>query len=181
MKMDLLKKKKMLLTYALAMSLSAASLTGCVGENKQFYYTTEENGDLLVEGTISFDMFKELKLIHLTNELAGIDKYILAKEYKYTSSSSAIVFNYVDMENGRKVYDSSGNSFKNFNVEIIVDIMYDYIYKYDMIKDSYDIEDIKKIKEYLLNDETLNIGKSEEQEESDKEEARVLRKSKKYC
>ena len=62
MKMDLLKKKKMLLAYAIATSLSIPVLSSC-GTN-YFDYKIEENGDLLVEGTITFDKFKKLKLIH---------------------------------------------------------------------------------------------------------------------
>ena len=85
------------------------------------------------------------------------------------------------MENGKIVYASKDDDFKNFNLEIVVDRLIDYIYKYDMVKDKYDIEDIKKIKEYLLLDETLNIGKEMQEKENNKEEVRVLKKSKKYC
>ena len=174
MKMDLLKKKKMLLAYAIATSLSIPVLSSC-GTN-YFDYKIEENGDLLVEGTITFDKFKKLKLIHLTNEIALIDKYILVSEDK-ENYRTYIKVSYVDMENGKIVYDSKNADFKNFNLEIVVDRLIDYIYKYDMVKDKYDIEDIKKIKEYLLLDETLNIGK----DNNNKEEVRVLKKSKKYC
>lgn len=178
MKFDLLKKKKMLLAYALATSLSISALSSC-GAN-YLTYKVEENGDLLVEGTITFDECKKLKLIHLTNEIALIDKYILVSEDKEIYRTY-IKFSYVDMENGKTVYKSSEDDFKNFNLEIVVDRLIDYIYKYDMVKDKYDIEDIKKIKEYLLLDETLNIGKDMQEKENNKEEVRVLKKSKKYC
>lgn len=167
----------MLLAYALAISLSVSALTSCGNDN--FYYTIEENGDLVFEGTVSFDTFKKLKLAHLTNKIALIDEYVLVREHVPTGLIKRL--EYIDMENGKIVYASKDDDFKNFNLEIVVDRLIDYIYKYDMVKDKYDIEDIKKIKEYLLLDETLNIGKEMQEKENNKEEVRVLKKSKKYC
>ena len=172
MRIDLLKKKKMLLAYALATSLSIPALSSC-GTN-YFDYKVEENGELLVEGTITFDKFKKLKLIHLTNEIAEIDKYILAEEKEQVQMYNGSIFYYIDIETGKKVYNNKDDDFKNFKLEIVVDRLIDYLYKYDMVKDSYDIEDIQKIKEYLLLDETLNIREVEEQ-------TKLLKKSKKYC
>ena len=179
MKFDLLKKKKMLLAYALATSLSIPALSSC--RTDYCDYKVEENGDLLVEGTITFDEFKKLKLIHLTNEIAEIDKYILVEEKEYLQRYDSSRFAYIDMETGELIYDTEDDDIKNFNLEIVVDRLIDYVYKYDMVKDNYDIEDIKKIKEYLLLDETLNVGKEMQEKENNKEEVRVLKKSKKYC
>lgn len=179
MKMDLLKKKKMLLVYAIATSLSIPVLSSC-GTN-YFDYKVEENGELLVEGTITFDKFKKLKLIHLTNEIALIDKYIIVEEKEYLQRYDSSKLVYVDVENGKIVYNTKDDDFKNFNLEIVVDRLIDYIYKYDMVKDSYDIEDIKKLKESLLLDESLNIGRKMQEKENTKEEVRVLKRSKKYC
>lgn len=179
MNFDLLNKKKKLLAYAIATSLSIPALSSC-GTN-YFDYKVEENGDLLVEGTITFDKFKKLKLIHLTNEIALIDKYIIVEEKEYLQRYTSSKLVYVDMENGKIVYNSKDDDFKNFNLEIVVDRLIDYMYKYDMVKDNYDIEDIKRIKEYLLLDETLNIGKDNLEEENIQEEVRVLKKRRKYC
>ena len=57
-------------------------------------------------------------------------------------------------------------------MEIVIDHIVDYLYKYDMVKDNYSIEDVKSLKQLLLEDE--DVFKSVLQESSNK----VLRRKK---
>ena len=57
---------------------------------------------------------------------------------------------YKSIEIGKKVYEQANDDFKNFKMEIVIDHMVDYLYKYDMIKDNYSIEDVKSLKQLLL-------------------------------
>ena len=72
---ELLKQKKKALVLMISVILGTTTLTGC-GDNT-FDYQYEEDGTVMVEGTISYGMLKNAKLVHLTNELAEIDEYLL--------------------------------------------------------------------------------------------------------
>ena len=131
MKMDLLKKKKMLLAYALATSLSVSALTGC--GNSGFSYL-KENETIVANGVVNYDLVKSLKLIHLTNEIAQLDEYVLVSEILVFTKYKGSITYYEDVETGKQVYSTKGDDFKNFEVEIIVEHMVDYLYKYDIVK-----------------------------------------------
>jgi len=151
---ELLKQQKKALIYVLSAVIGTTTLTGC---GDTFDYQYEEDGTVTVEGTISYERIKKLKLVHLTNEIAEIDEYILAYEdSEYTSISRISRKCYYDsIETGRKFYSVNEEEYKNFKIDIVVDHMVDFLYKYNMVKDEYSIDDIKKLKELLLQEEQL--------------------------
>ena len=59
------------------------------------------------------------------------------------------------LEKDKVIYIYEEDDYKNFTVEVVADHLIDYLYKYDMIKDSYNIEEVKELKENLLNDNTI--------------------------
>lgn len=113
-------------------------------------------------GYLSKDEVKELKFIHLSNSAVGKDEYVLVEHYYNVQRGGWCEETYINIENGAAVYDFLDESYKNFKVDILVDNMMDYLYKYDMIKDEYDIKDIQNLKENLLNDPDLNIEKDKQ-------------------
>lgn len=152
----LLKKKKQLLAYVTAATIGVSMLTGC--GNTNFRYEKNKDGKIeTVSGEIDYDSFKDLKFIHLTNNITNIDDYILAKYFYSTTPRTGSLKIYTDIENGKEVYNSSDTNYSNFNVDVIVDNMVDYLYKYNMMKDFYTIDDVTKLKENLLTDSDLNI------------------------
>lgn len=152
----LLKKKKQLLTYVTAATIGVSALTGC--GNQGFNYQKDKDGKIeKITGELDYDSFKNLKFIHLTNDIANIDEYILADQEVYYAAYSPSSEDYIDITNGNVVYDSDNDDYSNFNMDVIVDHMVNYLYKYDMIKDLYTIDDATKLKENLLNDPDLNI------------------------
>lgn len=147
--------KRRLVAIAMAAYLGLTCLTGC----NNLKYKKQENGIVEVTGTIDYDDFKHYKLIHITNKIAELDKYYLVDKRFINKRYYPTWFEYTDIETNMKVYqekdgDSYGD-FKNFKTEIILDGLVDYLYKYDMIKEEYTIEDILYIKECLLSDDTL--------------------------
>lgn len=148
-KKELLKQKKKALVLMVSAIVGTTTLSGC-GDNT-FDYQYEEDGTVMVEGTISYVMLKNAKLVHLTNELAEIDEYLLVRYHpgRYTSDTY-----YYDIENGFEFYLES-DKYKNFKMDIILDSMVDFLYKYDMIKDEYSIDDVKQLKQLLLEEDKL--------------------------
>ena len=150
-KILLLNQKKRLIALATAFTLAVTTLTGC----NNLKYKSDENGIVVVTGDIDYNSFKGAKLIHVTNDIALIDKYYLVLEMSYNVKRYTTSYYYEDIETCKIVYKADNDDFKNFNVEIILDGLVDYLYKYDMVKDEYDIEDIKTFKDNLLSGEVL--------------------------
>lgn len=142
----LLEYKKRLIALAMTVPMALTCLTGC----NNLKYEKQENGIVEVTGTIDYDDLKIYKLVHITNEIAEIDTYYLVVHYVGRGYDQC-----VSVENGEIVYNSYNDDYKNFKIEIILDGLVDYLYKYDMVKEEYTIEDILHIKECLLSDDVL--------------------------
>lgn len=149
----LLDKKRRLLALAMAVTLTTTSLTAC-GSDTKLKYETQDNGIVIVTGEIKYDSLKKAKLVHIKNEIAEIDKYYLAI-YETNVGRYNTKNIYIDIETGKIIYEEENEDFKNFSLEVVLDGLVDYLYKYDMVKEKYNIEDIEFIKESLLNDQTL--------------------------
>ena len=151
----LLGYKKRLIALAMIIPMTLTSLTGC----NNLKYEKQENGIVEVTGTIDYDDFKHYKLVHITNKIAELDKYYLVDKRFINKKYYPTWFEYTDIETNMKVYQekdgASYGDYKNFKTEIILDGLVDYLYKYDMIKEEYTIEDILHIKECLLSDDVL--------------------------
>ena len=139
--------------------MALTCLTGC----NNLKYEKQENGIVEVTGTIDYDDFKHYKLVHITNEIAELDKYYLVYGQGSYDRGNLLYINYIDIETDKEVfreadeerYEVVCSDYKNFKMEIILDGLVDYLYKYDMVKDEYTIEDILYIKECLLSDDVL--------------------------
>lgn len=167
---EVLKMKKRMLIYLLSAVMGTTLLSGC--SNSNFEYLSEEDGTVTVASLISYDILKGAKLVHLTNELAEIDKYfiVLYNSGKYSSEQY-----YYDIETGVKVYSETTDDFKNFDMDVILEQMVDFLYKYDMVKDEYSIEDVKKLKQLLLDEEKLF------EETLEESSVKILEKKKVRC
>ena len=174
MSQDKLSTKKKFLVYLMSVVMGTVSLTGCNNENS-FEYVKQEDGTIDVDGLEDYDDFKCIKLIHLTNEIAELDEYHLVYECEIWNRYVPSTIYYKSIETGKKVYEQTNDDFKNFKMEIVIDHMVDYLYKYDMVKDNYSIEDVKSLKQLLLEDE--DVFNSVLQESSNK----VLSKRKIKC
>ena len=151
MKNKLLRKQAFLL--ATSLTLGITSLTGC-GNNLKYGISIE--GSVIVTGSIEYDNLKKAKLVRVKNDIAELDEYYLVLSYHHqvgTVISDKLY--YKDIETGEVVYSEQNKDYKNFTIEIILDGIVDYLYKYNMIKDKYNIDDIERIKQNLLSDDTL--------------------------
>ena len=148
-KKELLKQKKKALVLMVSAVVGTTSLSGC---SSNFDYYCEVDGTITADGMISYDNLKNAKLVHLTNGLAEIDKYIMVL---YNNGKYEFEKYYYDIETGITVYSDTIEEYKNFKMEVILDSMVDFLYKYDMVKDEYSIDDVKKLKGLLLEEEQL--------------------------
>lgn len=155
MKDILLYQKKRIIAYSMMTALGLTSLTGC--GSTDFEYNTKDNGKIVTTGEMNFNKTKNLKLIHITNEIAEFDEYYLARYFDDSTFSrvGSRSKGYINIENDKIIYIYEDEDYKNFTVEVIIDHLIDYLYKYDLVKDKYNIDDIKELKEKLLNDETI--------------------------
>lgn len=147
--------RKKLVTYALISGIGLSSLTAC----DKIKYKTNENEIVEINGEIDIDEVRNFKFIHLINDKIKRDRYYLVKE-EITICRSGNIVEYRNIENGMIIYNS--DDYKNFRVDVIIDDnMIDYLFKYDMIQDTYINKDITKLKENLMSDSDFNIKKSE--------------------
>ena len=81
-KKELLKQKKKLLIYTVATMMGTTSLVGC---GNKFEYEKDSTGVVNITGTMDYVDVKNLKFVHLTNEIAKLDRYYLVKcgYYRY--------------------------------------------------------------------------------------------------
>lgn len=154
MKKNLIDTKKRILAYITTTTLGISLLTGCSEDIK---YTTNENGVVEINDDFSHNFVSKLKFIRLSNSVVNKDSYFLVDSISLTIGRGPNVKYYNNIENGVTIYEDGSSMYENFSVDIIIDNMEDYLYKYDMIKESYNLDDIKLLKENLLNDSSLNI------------------------
>lgn len=153
-KQELLRYKMRLLAYAMTVGVGVTSLTGCNNYSNGFVY--EISGDeVKVEGAISYEQLKKLQLIRIVNNVADWEKcYLVEIENKIQRYGPTRDY-YVDIETDKRIYVFDDDEYSNFEVEVLVENMLDYMVKYNMVKDEYTIDDIKELKEKLLKDESL--------------------------
>lgn len=135
-----MKNKAKLLTYILTMSLSAATLGGCgsSSDSSRFNYSTNENGETVVEGTISYNSLKDYKVVEL-RFLDSPSQLIIAKLIEVPEVSRNT--RYKDIITGKSVYyvfDESITIINEINLE-------GFLSAYDEVKERYTIEDVEKI------------------------------------
>lgn len=147
--------KKIFAYIGVITTLGVSTLTGC--NNNEFEYQYEEN-NLIVNGTIDYNSLSELKLVYIENEQAAWEGYYLV-QHKY---DRYIGNSYLDIETNKLIYKET-EEYANFKITFLVENMIDYIFKYNFLKEEYTIEDIKKLKEQLLQDETVVDLKSSNQ------------------
>ena len=152
-KVLLLKQKKRLIALAMITPMLVTSLTGC----SRFKYEKQENGIVAVTGKISYDTLKKIKFVHIVNEKAKFDEYFVVIPVEHTDyrGVGTNTFLYKDIETNIVVYDERDDLYNNFKFEILSEHVIDYLFKYNMIKEEYNLDDLLILKDYLLADEIL--------------------------
>lgn len=155
-------KNKQLLNRLLAFSavatLGATSLTGC-SNTINYEYSSETN--IVATGPMEYNKLKNAKLVRLKNKIEELDEYYLVLSYHHTFNGNiSKKLYYVDIETGETIYSEQDKDYKKFTIEIILDNLVDHLYKYNLVQDEYNIDDIETIKQKLLEDETIINKKS---------------------
>lgn len=140
----------------IALVMAGFMLAGCVAKVPGFDYETNSNGIVEVSGDIDYSVVSRLNFVRLVNKKSGYEGYFLAYEYHFAGGRGVPGrIEYVNVENDDVIYCATDEIFNNFEMEVLVEQLIDYLYKYNMVKGEYTIEDILYIKECLLSDDVL--------------------------
>ena len=125
------KIKSRLLSYIVGLGMTI-SLSGC----GDFSYSTNSNGDIVVEGTIEYEsLLNGYKIIEV--ELFGKkDLYFAEKDYEHKET---IIDIYVDVFTNKKICDEDSTNI------VSVHNLHDYLLAYEEVKDEYSIDDIERL------------------------------------
>ena len=144
----MIKINKRFIASGVALTLLSSVFTGCTA--RVFKYTENSNNEIIAEGTVSYDYLKNCYYVEIEN--ANYDKieyYIAHLEVNYNFYGPN-VYKYVNLLNGVEVYRKTTNyEFNDTNRRLISEKKLDeYLYSSDFIKQTYTVDDVKKI----LND-----------------------------
>ena len=144
------KIKSRLLSYIVGLGMTI-SLSGC----GDFSYSTNSNGDIVVEGTIEYEsLLNGYKIIEV--ELFGKkDLYFAEKDYERRQT---IIDIYVDVFTDKKICDEDSTNI------ISVHNLHDYLLAYEEVKDEYSIDDIERL-----------FGKIKQDYKEEKEKVKTLK------
>lgn len=163
----LLSQRKRLLTYATALSLTAAALTGCgdkedsttkynntvsyEDENQQdqvqqdmFTYESEKDGTVIMKGSISYDNLATLKMVRINNSRSEDEAFYIC-QYKDQW--------YLDIEHNKWVLSTDACSDKYYKYARIDYDTYsvnNFLLKHEKVKDFYSAEDFQEIKSEMI-------------------------------
>ena len=134
-----LKNRLKALSYSIALS-SMLLTTGCASLN-DFSYSNNADGEIVVEGSIDYELLKNYKLIEV-KLLNGEHKLFIASK-----NVGRYYIDYFDVCSSKKIYSTTTiKNEKESSVELVKE--YDliaYLLTYDEIKASYTIDDIERI------------------------------------
>lgn len=130
-----MKKSKLnskILSYVLGIAIST-SLSGCGDNYKRFEYNTNSQGDIIVDGNISYEILCDYKLIELKlldkNELY-IVKEVLCDRFRV---------GYMNIFTGKEICKSDSKDIvKIYNLS-------EYLLSYNEVKNEYTISDVERI------------------------------------
>ena len=128
------------LTYALVLSLSTSSLTGCVYINSK--YTTSEDGKVTLKKT-SYDVLSEHKIIELRLINGESKLFIVNENNRYDYSR------YYDIFTNKLIFTSLEDN--NDQITLVKKSnLIDYLVTYNEIKDIYTKEDVERIYDKIV-------------------------------
>ena len=136
------------------MSLLPAVLTGC--NPNRFSYDTNENNEIVANGTINYAVLKECFFIEIDNpDYEKIEYYIVERRTGGGFFGVPEYYYYDDITTGKRVFQretskntyycsdlDNNNSLRLLNNELKVE---DYLFSENFIKNAYTIDDVKKI------------------------------------
>lgn len=154
MKEKLIRYRKRLLAYSLAMGIGTVSLTGCT----DFIYDEDENGNITVSGDLSYDSIKDDCLVVL-NYTDGTKQFYICDE------SNVFRRKFIDEQTNKVVLKTAVSEDESIlfpdNVESAEKIkVSDYLIKEDKIKERYSIDDVKEIKYGMIEEYKKSANES---------------------
>lgn len=153
---------KKFIASSVALTLLPSVLTGCTVNT--FKYNSRYNQEIEVEGYVSYDFLKECCYVEIENpDYDKIEYYIANKAGYYSSDTHTLVgYFYYDLLTNKEIYRRNKDDYNYFNEssnvtnrkfvkEIKVE---DYLFSKNLIKNSYDVNDVKQIFDAIKENET---------------------------
>lgn len=147
----MIKINKKIVSSSIALTLLPSVLTGCtmkITKNHDNSVITEDKG-------IPYDYLKKCYYLEIKNpDYDKIEYYIAYLEVNYNVYGPN-VYKYINLLNGVEVYGKTTNDeFNGTNRRIISEKKLDeYLYSSDFIKQTYTVDDVKKILEAIKENE----------------------------
>ncbi|MBR1376875.1 MAG: hypothetical protein IJ565_03575 [Bacilli bacterium] len=125
-----------------AITLGSAILIGCHKDENFTNYSKDENGDLLIEGTYTYDYLDNIKIVTFKQDDIEFTRLVVCKTIKPLPFETEI--SYIDVMSGVVLYEK--NTLIGKDLEIVSEKkITPYLYENDMISKTYDINDIIKL------------------------------------
>ena len=163
--------KKTLLSLKAILLGTSILLTGCSNKNKNtgLYYIKSDEGNIEIDGRITYEKMKDYKFITLYNyDTEETENYIVAKKIDNRSEESE--YKYYDVLTGKVIFkepteeiiEPTEEIMEVSNIYKVYEVSMDYyLTKEDLIRKSYSQANVKTIIENLKNDyQELNSGKT---------------------
>lgn len=135
------------------------TLTSC----KSFEYVTSEDGSIMLNSDKKYS-YKDVKMLQVINAKTKINEKIYL--VYIDSYRTGIPMNYYDVFTGKKIIHNDSNGvFTPEGVELLsAEKIEQYLISYDMLKESYSVEDLEylleKIKQDMYNDNNKELIKN---------------------
>lgn len=145
-----LRINKRLFASILSFTMITTSLVGCSSEPfERFSYETLEDGTVECIGRINYELLKKYEVVELT---------IFDKKELYVVQKSGTSRYYFNIENSLRIYNID-NDDSNKKITSLGKVE-DYLLYYDMVKESYSIEDVENLLFMIKEDRELKEDKT---------------------
>lgn len=155
---------KRFIVSSIALTLLPSILTGCSAYG--FKYEEDDNGQVVLTGTISYEYLKECYYVEIENpDYDKIEYYIASKDnvlsIQYYGTKKVVGYRYYDLLTNREIYqrnkddynynnESSNKTNRKFIKEVKVE---DYLLSENFIKNAYTADDVKQVFDAIKENE----------------------------
>lgn len=135
---------KRILIGTITLALVNGSFVGC-SSVQSFQYSTNEQGEIVTEGTTDYNYLKECYFIVVENpDYEMTEFYIASKVQRYYSHLPVSDTYYYSVLNGKEVYSTVDNAESNRTLKFETKLD-DYLFSMNEIKSTYTKEDVEII------------------------------------
>lgn len=141
---------KKILAGALSLALVTSGLVGCsTTELNSFEYTTDEQGQYVVSGTIDYECLSSRYFLVIDNPDYNTVEYYIGSKGGIYSRWTGNSYYYNNILNNKRVFSEESLKQEKNRKLLVCEQLDDYLYATGNIKASYTVEDVEQILEEL--------------------------------